>query len=51
MSGTHTRPADIERTSMAIIAEELKTLPEKTAEITQKWLSNIKNNAGRDFRF
>ena len=24
MSGTHTRPADIERTSMAIIAEELK---------------------------
>lgn len=34
-----------------IIAEELKTLPEKTAEITQKWLSNIKNNAGRDFRF
>ena len=24
MSGTHTKPADIERTSMSIIAEELK---------------------------
>ncbi|MBR1601487.1 MAG: [Alphaproteobacteria bacterium] len=35
----------------ALIADELKTLPEKTAVITQKWLDNIKNNTGRDFRF
>lgn len=34
-----------------IIDEELKTLPEKTAETTRKWLDNIKNNTGRDFRF
>jgi len=34
-----------------VIADELKTLPEKTAAITQKWLDNIKNNTGRDFRF
>ena len=34
-----------------IIDKELKTLPEKTAETTRKWLDNIKNNTGRDFRF
>lgn len=34
-----------------VIAEELKTLPEKTAEVAKKWLDNIKNNEGRDFRF
>lgn len=34
-----------------LIAKELKTLPEKTEVLTEKWLSNIKNNTGRDFRF
>ena len=34
-----------------LIAKEIKTLPEKTAILTQKWLDNIKNNTGRDFRF
>ena len=34
-----------------LIAKELSTLPTKTAELTQKWLDNIKNNTGRDFRF
>ena len=34
-----------------LIAKEIKTLPEKTAIMTQKWLDNIKNNTGRDFRF
>ncbi|MBQ8482164.1 MAG: [Alphaproteobacteria bacterium] len=34
-----------------LIAEELKTLPEKTAVLTEKWLNSIKNNTGRDFRF
>lgn len=34
-----------------LIEDEIKTLPEKTAILTQKWLDNIKNNTGRDFRF
>lgn len=34
-----------------LIADEIKTLPEKTAVLTEKWLASIKNNTGRDFRF
>ncbi len=34
-----------------LIEKELETLPEKTAVLTRKWLDNIKNNTGRDFRF
>lgn len=34
-----------------MIAQELKTLPEKTAVLTEKWLNNIKNKNERDFRF
>ena len=34
-----------------LIADEIKTLPEKTAILTEKWLASIKNNTGRDFRF
>lgn len=40
MSGTHTRPADIERTSMAIIAEELKArgivLPQENEAVVKR---------------
>ncbi len=34
-----------------LVAQELNTLPEKTKILTEKWLDNIKNNTGRDFRF
>ena len=34
-----------------LIADEIKTLPEKTAVLTEKWLASIKNNTGRVFRF
>ena len=56
MSGTHTKPADIERTSMAIIAEELKArgivLPRENEAVVKRVIHTTADfDYARNLRF